>query len=600
MESKRFRERAQHNGCRNRDVFFKRVTKEDAVRLSDGYTTGGGFTSVDEEYAQIRRPRRAHSHSPRKSRRVAPSPSSRQKYEQRPMSPLARPTRSPPKRRLYESQWPTDFARVVLTRLFLLIDIVENLNRRIRILSEHPSKITARLSIMRRFCGDNDDLDPMERHRYQFYEWKKPVKLDCCEGHFCEKCFLEVKEKQLSTCPLCRATNFSGKPSRLMTTLLDSIHLKCPAPECSERIVHSEFDSHKSICPFLNKKKCPSCSIEMKADEHERHVGCNDHLYAQVQKLKTRVQELEKTTKTQTTKIENQRESVAIFQRKYNEATEKSKKKDADIKRLNKKIESISIAKAKEINLLKEKLGIREDGIQSLTKELADKESSPRDQRLIRNLQAEIQELKKTNDNQETCAKVQLKEYENSNAKLREEIKRLKEQLEECSRAAKYKETNAKQKQSAVEDKLRKEIKDLKQSYSLLKASQNQISALCSSKTKKIENLEKFAKSMQEVHGDETKKLQSKFEAKQQEKIELENNHSAAKAQMSADISIKTHQLNKLNSEFDKQALEIQELRKRLQEQKKENETLAGLYESERKAREKRETSGFLLDFIWE
>jgi len=84
----------------------------------DGYTTAGGISSVDEEYAMIRRPRRAHSHSPRKTRRFAPSPSSRPKYSQRPMSPLARPTRSPPKRRLYENQWPTDFARVVLTRLF--------------------------------------------------------------------------------------------------------------------------------------------------------------------------------------------------------------------------------------------------------------------------------------------------------------------------------------------------------------------------------------------------------------------------------------------------------------------------------------------------
>ena len=85
------------------------------VAACDGYTTGGGISSVDEEYAMIRRPRRAHSHSPRKIRRIAPSPSSRPRYSQRLMSPLARPTRSPPKRRLYENQWPTDFARVVLT-----------------------------------------------------------------------------------------------------------------------------------------------------------------------------------------------------------------------------------------------------------------------------------------------------------------------------------------------------------------------------------------------------------------------------------------------------------------------------------------------------
>merc|ERR1712037_653972 len=92
-------------------------------------------------------------------------------------------------------------------------------------------------------------------------------------GHLCKVCFEDVK-KQYPSCPLCRASNYSAKPSRLMVSVLSTITLCCPAVECQEKILYDNFKKHKESCAYFNMKKCDQCNVKMEVLELQRHLAC--------------------------------------------------------------------------------------------------------------------------------------------------------------------------------------------------------------------------------------------------------------------------------------------------------------------------------------
>lgn len=106
---------------------------------------------------------------------------------------------------------------------------------------------------------------------------KDPMRLDCCDGHLCKKCFENVKMNS-QNCPLCRAPNFTAKFSRLMVTVLSQYKLFCPAQECNESVPYANFAKHKKTCPVLNKKPCQQCDKFFSKDEFQEHFLCFEEL----------------------------------------------------------------------------------------------------------------------------------------------------------------------------------------------------------------------------------------------------------------------------------------------------------------------------------
>ena len=150
--------------------------------------------------------------------------------------------------------------------------------------------------------------------------FKEPLKLDCCDGHLCKVCFEDVKPK-FASCPLCRASNYSAKPSRLMVSVLSTITLSCPAEECSEKFLYSQFLKHKETCDFLNMKTCDQCNVKMDLPEFERHLAC----------IKTLLKNLEEVKK----KNECQKKSFNALHAKHVKTLNENKVNIASVNSLN-------------------------------------------------------------------------------------------------------------------------------------------------------------------------------------------------------------------------------------------------------------------------
>ncbi|CBY37773.1 unnamed protein product [Oikopleura dioica] len=122
--------------------------------------------------------------------------------------------------------------------------------------------------------------------------FEDPMKLDCCDGHLCKKCYESVKE-QFQNCPLCRKLDFTAKFSRLMVTVLSQYKLFCPAVECNESVPYANFGEHKESCPALNKKPCPQCKKLYWKNDFLEHFSCFDELNKTAQLKEKEVTELE-------------------------------------------------------------------------------------------------------------------------------------------------------------------------------------------------------------------------------------------------------------------------------------------------------------------
>ncbi|CBY37233.1 unnamed protein product [Oikopleura dioica] len=127
--------------------------------------------------------------------------------------------------------------------------------------------------------------------------FEEPMKLDCCDGHICKKCFESVKKK-FQNCPLCRKANFTAKFSRLMVTVLSQYKLFCPAEECNESVLYVNFAQHKKTCPALNKKPCPSCKKLYWHKDFADHFLCFEDIIKKAQADQKKLKDLETKNKS--------------------------------------------------------------------------------------------------------------------------------------------------------------------------------------------------------------------------------------------------------------------------------------------------------------
>ena len=121
-----------------------------------------------------------------------------------------------------------------------------------------------------------------------------PMKLDCCDGHLCKKCFENCSENSRN-CPFCRKANFTAKFSRLMVTLLSQFKLFCPAQECNASVPYASFARHKETCSVLNRKPCSQCSEIYSKNDFQKHFSCFEELNNKVSTLESEVEEARMT-----------------------------------------------------------------------------------------------------------------------------------------------------------------------------------------------------------------------------------------------------------------------------------------------------------------
>ncbi|CBY24687.1 unnamed protein product [Oikopleura dioica] len=122
--------------------------------------------------------------------------------------------------------------------------------------------------------------------------FEDPMRLDCCDGHFCKECFNNVK-KNSRDCPLCRTGNFTAKFSRLMVTVLSQYKLICPAQECKMSVNYANFAQHKKTCPVLNRKPCQNCKKDYLKEDFEEHFSCFEKLNKNAEIDKKKIAKLE-------------------------------------------------------------------------------------------------------------------------------------------------------------------------------------------------------------------------------------------------------------------------------------------------------------------
>jgi DNA repair exonuclease SbcCD ATPase subunit len=184
------------------------------------------------------------------------------------------------------------------------------------------------------------------------------MKLDCCDGHLCKKCFESVKKK-FTNCPLCRQSNFTAKFSRLMVTVLSQYKLFCPAEECNESVPYAEFSKHKKTCPALNKKPCPLCKklywknnfldhficfeeLNRKAEASHKNFEMihksltqskealsqnNKNLMTVKRQNENKIAELERNLAQNNKKIQNQRNNLSMLNKKISDSAKNGEKK---------------------------------------------------------------------------------------------------------------------------------------------------------------------------------------------------------------------------------------------------------------------------------
>merc|ERR1712037_849539 len=129
--------------------------------------------------------------------------------------------------------------------------------------------------------------------------FEEPMKVDCCDGHFCKECIENVK-KSYQPCPLCRKENFTAKFSRIMVTVLTQYKLICPADECKKSIPYANFEKHKNTCPALNKKTCPYCKKLYWKNDFQHHLSCIEELNRKAQANQKKLKDLESKHKSLT------------------------------------------------------------------------------------------------------------------------------------------------------------------------------------------------------------------------------------------------------------------------------------------------------------
>lgn len=92
------------------------------------------------------------------------------------------------------------------------------------------------------------------------------VELECCHGILCEACLA-----QLTTCPNCRHSEITARPSVPIRRIINGFPIVC---ECGYQTTRGELSAHKPKCPH-GQVECmfSSCEYIGKRKEFFRHIA---------------------------------------------------------------------------------------------------------------------------------------------------------------------------------------------------------------------------------------------------------------------------------------------------------------------------------------
>ncbi|CAG5113852.1 Oidioi.mRNA.OKI2018_I69.chr2.g7942.t1.cds [Oikopleura dioica] len=245
----------------------------------------------------------------------------------------------------------------------------------------------------------------------------------------------------------------------------------------------------------------------------------------------------------------------------------------------------------KEINELKDSYSLLQEHVRNKELQLANEIRKLEEKdKLIIFITDEIKDLRKTHDSltsfaelrkqlDDEDAKRNMKEIMRTNEDQKNSLARQESQIQRLEKQKIELEKDI-SKHTELEDELKKEINEMKDSYVLL---QEQM------RDRELEDTNVITD------------LKAKLEVKRQEKIDFVMKQMKSESKSRQVLSLINHQLNdfngkfdsqtaelkEINCKFDKQTTEIHELCKQIEELKMENQTLAGLYRSEKKVASK-------------
>ena len=106
---------------------------------------------------------------------------------------------------------------------------------------------------------------------------KEPFLIPCCGQHFCKMCAERLK-RDGTTCPMCKAVDFSPVKDKFFERKVNELKVKCPAREdgCSWTGEYGQLPAHALACS-QQITECEfafaGCTARMARKRLERHVG---------------------------------------------------------------------------------------------------------------------------------------------------------------------------------------------------------------------------------------------------------------------------------------------------------------------------------------
>ncbi|CAG5105349.1 Oidioi.mRNA.OKI2018_I69.chr1.g2051.t1.cds [Oikopleura dioica] len=143
--------------------------------------------------------------------------------------------------------------------------------------------------------------------------FEDPLKLDCCDGHLCKVCFEDVKGK-FPSCPLCRALNFTAKPSRLMVSVLKNLGATEKDVENSKKALDVLAASKVSLTAEFTEQQTKLSTLQSHYD-HLSELFCQGDDTNNCKSCKTKVidsltfgkeEETKKETNTEIEKLQSE------------------------------------------------------------------------------------------------------------------------------------------------------------------------------------------------------------------------------------------------------------------------------------------------------
>ncbi|CAG5076403.1 Oidioi.mRNA.OKI2018_I69.PAR.g8453.t1.cds [Oikopleura dioica] len=352
---------------------------------------------------------------------------------------------------------------------------------------------------------------------------------------------------------------------------------------------------------------------------------------------KAKIEELTKMLESRMTRIRYQSKMYIELEKKQRETIDELKEKNSEVLDLKEKLKSSeenSKMKTQMIDSLNEKMKVQQDSVEKLQKQK--EEEASRDQHSIKNKNSIISGLRRALKDEKESKKV-LKEHlahvksllsESNKCKVESEkkIENLQNQLEENSRAAKYKETIIEAEHASLKEEMQLLKRQNEEKFLEINKTNQRLHKKFDNARAKLQKMEeaeratahlKYKRKETEIEAENAilKKGVQILKEKQHEQTAIEENlkrqlsesqnekktlkakladqekkETLKKAESKARrvLSFQKQELVELKSQVEHQTTEIDELKSKVQELKMENEKLTGLAgKSERKLRMK-------------